>query len=463
MKIKVSGWSLIPVCLTIMVNMVMVSCSDYNEPAVPTSNPTPEISSNSTGEKVLTFALPSHKGELGSPIARIKLTTSMDTVCVSSADQLMTVTDMSGEIEFGQSASQLFTCGALKICLDWSYVNCETKATANSSMKPYYTLEPAVIKEVSVKKSGTGIVNNKGCDIFDVTTTFSQQAVPKNMPEDTRAFEIVYSAKYMGAVEADLVMVEYYPGGEWIDPHDNLALAYYAHVERYRTYSNGERVGPDIFYDYGHISGVSCGGGEPIGYHGLPDGEWNGSWVGGGWIDGGPLTSTMIGDSIALLTQSIKVWELARYSFETFQNDWHQDNKVGDWDKYWVSKTYDNPDIDMCNGISCPQDYEYDSRPSGWYFFELSHNYSIEVIPDNHWYGIDGSYVTFTINDQFLLIDGRRIDFSKLHNMKLDHRATQQPFSTPEKEGIVTKLELNASFLGKNFYCADIDSIFIEK
>lgn len=55
-------------------------------------------------------------------------------------------------------------------------------------------------------------------------------------------------------VGPELVSVEYYPTGVWIPPHDNMAYAYYPCVERYRNYSDGSRIGPDRFYDYGHFS-----------------------------------------------------------------------------------------------------------------------------------------------------------------------------------------------------------------
>ena len=54
-------------------------------------------------------------------------------------------------------------------------------------------------------------------------------------------------------VGPELVSVEYYPTGEWVPPHDNMAFAFYPCVERYRNYSDGSRIGPDLFYDYGHF------------------------------------------------------------------------------------------------------------------------------------------------------------------------------------------------------------------
>lgn len=75
------------------------------------------------------------------------------------------------------------------------------------------------------------------------------------------------TVRFSADVGPDLVSVEYYPGGEWVPPHDNLDTAFYPMVERYRNYSDGTRIGPDVFYDYGH----------PL-FYGTADGE-GGSYI----------------------------------------------------------------------------------------------------------------------------------------------------------------------------------------
>ncbi|MDE7419765.1 MAG: hypothetical protein K2N35_06115 [Muribaculaceae bacterium] len=56
---------------------------------------------------------------------------------------------------------------------------------------------------------------------------------------------------FSAEVGPELVSVEYYPGGEIIPGHDNLITGFYPKVERYRNYSDGSRIGPDVFYDFG--------------------------------------------------------------------------------------------------------------------------------------------------------------------------------------------------------------------
>lgn len=50
----------------------------------------------------------------------------------------------------------------------------------------------------------------------------------------------------------ELVSVEYYPYIEVWPPHDNMPLMYYGKLDRYRNYSDGSRIGPDRFENYGH-------------------------------------------------------------------------------------------------------------------------------------------------------------------------------------------------------------------
>lgn len=60
------------------------------------------------------------------------------------------------------------------------------------------------------------------------------------------------SVRLKSEVGPELVSVEYYPDVVVIPAHHNLGHAYYFSVERYRNYSDGSRIGPDEFYDYGH-------------------------------------------------------------------------------------------------------------------------------------------------------------------------------------------------------------------
>lgn len=58
--------------------------------------------------------------------------------------------------------------------------------------------------------------------------------------------------RFQSEVGPELVSVEYYPKVEVVAAHHNMLHGVYPRVERYRNYSDGSRIGPDLFYDYGH-------------------------------------------------------------------------------------------------------------------------------------------------------------------------------------------------------------------
>lgn len=82
---------------------------------------------------------------------------------------------------------------------------------------------------------------------YNVTATLQSTAQQKT------------NISFTADVGPELVSVEYYPNGIHIAAHDNMAHNFYGFVERYRNYSDGSRIGPDEFYDYGHPLTVFLG------------------------------------------------------------------------------------------------------------------------------------------------------------------------------------------------------------
>lgn len=401
----------------------------------------------------------------GSPIAKIKLTAAQDTVWVSSPDELKSVVDKTGELLSGQSAKQLFACGAQEIGIEWSYESCEATIADVPVPMPYYALDAVSLSNLEVKELDYAQVNGKECDLYEVVATFSQKAVPQNMPEGTPSVEVEYVVKYIGAVEIKMVMVEYFPGGYLEYAPDKFPITpviYWPYVERYRTYSNGKRVGPDTFYDYGHyiqfvVQNLGIGSGE--GYFPIEE----------DWIYAGPFYTTNIGDSIKTMSQTFKTsWMPDNFNhvilYEGYSDSSHH---IGNWDKYITSNGYSDDSFNLCKGVYCPDDWEEDSRPNGWYFNNFFYYYQCDEqtsIPNQPGFNI-GFNSTFCLmyHDQFLVIDGRRIDFRRLHNLRTDFNFTEQDFSEPGKQGKIFKFEMDATYLGKHFYGAQTDTIYGEK
>lgn len=82
------------------------------------------------------------------------------------------------------------------------------------------------------------------------TLIFNIDAVVANA--DGRESRISKTAEW----SVELVSVECYPYIEVWPPHDNIILCYYGNLDRYRNYSDGSRIGPDHFENYGHFMGA---------------------------------------------------------------------------------------------------------------------------------------------------------------------------------------------------------------
>lgn len=136
------------------------------------------------------------------------------------------------------------------------------------------------------------------------------------------------------------------------------------------------------------------------------------------------------------------------------------------WAQYTPSSTMSEDWIDVGKGVFCPMDYEEDSRPNGWYYKSFRYRHVIEILQDtgsDYSSSLGSIAVGLMFPDQFLVIDGRRIDFSSLHNLKMDFNLSEQPFSEPGKKGKIAKLGMDISYLGKNFHAEHLDSIYVEK
>ncbi|MDE6011791.1 MAG: hypothetical protein K2G91_03550, partial [Prevotella sp.] len=227
-------------------------------------------------------------------------------------------------------------------------------------------------------------------------------------------------------------------------------------VERYRTYSNGKRVGPDEFYDYGHFVDMH------VGKEYLLVKYENGNE----WYIPYPWTRTNVGDSIYTRTVSHQLSTLGTIRCQESSYKGYDGVTLGDWEAYHPSRPVDNT-FSLCDAFDNP-DYPSDAHPCGWYYAPLSYNYEYITYwkPNSISYdGATGGGVRFSFEfyDQFLVVDGRRIDFSKLHKLKFDYHLSETDFSDPDKYGKIIKLEADISYLGKNFYGLQIDTFYVAK
>ena len=244
--------------------------------------------------------------------------------------------------------------------------------------------------------------------------------------------------------EPKLVRVEYRTGYTWEEAHDNLPLLYYATVYRDRYYDNGEKF-TDTFVDAGHMVELTVARrpNEP--------GTYTNSGI---TIVYGPQALEIANDSILTCTCSVQVPDPSLVVLSKV-ND-RLETQAGDWDAYHISKLYDNDDLISAADIPSNGNWENDDRQAGWYFTDCGQSRDTDMD-----YQGEATIPSFTryslllnVYDQFLVIDGRRIDFLKYRPDYHFNLLTENIAN-----GKVMTSECRFEFMGRNFYCAVIETI----
>ena len=233
--------------------------------------------------------------------------------------------------------------------------------------------------------------------------------------------------------------VEYRTGYEWHEPEYNLPLRYNAIVYRDRYYDNGEVI-TDTFMDVAHmVSFIVTRFPEFVGYStdcGIP-------------IEWGEQTFENNSDGFEIGRATSKVPDPSLLVPGNVSEQ--HDTNPGDWHAYVVSKLYDTNDFISAAEVPSNGAWPSDDRASGWYFSncgcgkDMEINYQAETLIE---YVSRYSFI-IDVYDQFLVIDGRRIDF-------LEYRP-EYHYNLSIENGVVT-CELRFTFMGRNFYTAFIET-----
>lgn len=407
------------------------------------------------------------------PLATINVSLGKDVVYAESLDLL---TSLAGEAEVNTSEdgnnpvrhaiTQAYELGGMPIDFALGYeVYPYTTQAGETIEMPYGKLNPASYEgtrtqEASAKYAAriskpvvSAVPQTRATvsdtTMYDITATFHIELESVNAKETSKrtfVFAVTYPAGVITEKEVedpDLVRVEYRTGYTWEEAHDNLPLLYYATVYRDRYYSNGEVI-TDTFVDTGHmVSLIVTRTPEFSGYftdRGIP-------------IEWGEQTYEINADGFAVHTAASKVPDpsllVAGNVFEK------HDTNPGDWDAYVVSKLYNPGDFISAAGVPTNGAWPSDNRESGWYFSncgffrDIEINYQAETLIEYV------SRYTFNIHvyDQFLVIDGRRIDFLEYrpdfhYNLSIENGGG----------GVIVTCELRFTFMERDFYTAFIET-----
>ena len=402
---------------------------------------------------------------LREPKVSVNLEATKDTIWVANKEELekLVASDVSisqdGAAPLVTRGHKVFSMAEQAITLNWRYDTYEDVDVEGTSVAmPHLELGVPQIVSVSATELTNASVPGKQAKVYAVEVRLSQELKSVNdAKESTESIE--YVVKFIGAIDVKLVKVVYRKDWVWVDPHDNMMLAYYPMVHRDRIYSTGETF-TDTFRDLGHVASAYIPlsiGGEPI--QEVSDGVL----VRTKWLREGQNQ----GDSIVIHPFSASVPNLDKV-FDVFEYEgWGADAEYitpppGTWNEYETGKRYTDLDISL-DGVEVVGANGVSDLPSGWYFYMPDYTYvSFVCIYGDEFRLLDGE-MHILFYDQFLVIDGRMITFLEYRG-PMDFKYHKENITMPNgAPGFVYTTEFRRKFLEKNFYFCRIDSIYQQK
>lgn len=405
-----------------------------------------------------------------SPQANITFSLAKDTVTIAGTkDELESVSSVDpemmseGENPTVHTASQTYTLGGGQtITINWGYdAYGSIEVEGNTIALPYIELSQPELLGVEVTERPDVVILNREASVYEVVVRFRQTVNAQNV-SGSEPQSIEYVVKYMVVQEIQLKKVVYRKSWEWNTPHDNIILAWRPIVYRDRIYSDGKTF-TDTFsgsFMFIGLSGVTSGGGN------VPDPEigaefnWDGNR-----IFYHPENKTYM-DSILIETVSIGVTSLSEVKEWAVAEDTYVSSiSPGEWAKYGQSKLYDNGvNIPSTDGVEFVGNNGTSTLASGWYAWEIE--YTKRIIAD--YQDSRPPLTNFLVNmrvrlgvpDQFLVIDGKMINYLEFRGKPQTTVRTEDitmPNGAPAR---VYTLEGRQHFLDKNFYVAEIDTVY---
>lgn len=401
------------------------------------------------------------------PEAKIKLFAQTDTIYAKEKEELEGtpvsqdfVFTASGENPILYSAVQLFELGSQNIQLEMSYEAYTAKDIENNEIEmPYLKQNATMPSAATVKELSTVTSSKADTTFYDVRVPIKLETINVGTEEENiQTIELVVS--YIGAVVTlkevpELVRVEYRTGYVWEEAHHNLPLLYYAKVYRDRYYSNGE-VFTDEFVDNGHPADVKvCVDTQlddyPQNYPSEGVFEYD--------IDDGATDFITYQAGEVLENDSIRIVHCSAtisgnpLEIQTRMMDGDRNNTPGEWDSYITSKLYDSS-LDIAKNIPSNGTYPSSTRQSGWYFQNLTYDNILSIILPNDIREIFISYVDVNQYDQYLVIDGRRIEFTDYYPKRENNFSKENIIG-----GVKFTHECIVKFMGRNFYSSNVMEI----
>jgi len=318
--------------------------------------------------------------------------------------------------------------------------------------------------------------------LFDVTATLRPKAADAPRQDTT--------VKFSAEVGPELVSVEYYPCGEMEAAHDNMYPAFYPKVERYRNYSDGSRIGPDKFYDYGHPAYLEIQQASIISEiepyrlsfenNLIPDfldspfalnpehfyyenetfytSQRALSEINMNAVIKAENGETFKGEDFLVINPGIHQWSSSWVDrYDSYKYDFYGIDEYG-YKRYRPSIIYEDATFVDCSGIpdKSPTPFPEDTGnlAQGWYYALVNpdakedptyNSKYLDFILDNQGYEVD-YYAEMYL--QYLVIDGRVIHFVDLCDLKF-HETKMSV--TRNSDGYLCHTEVGANIYGRKF------------
>lgn len=376
------------------------------------------------------------------PQGLVKITTLQDTVWVSKQADLQNVVDITGTVVSDVSATQKFGSSMQEIVIDWSYERAEGTLADQAIKLPYYEFSPVELKNISVEKIPNATVVGREAELYEVTATFSQKMTARELTSGSSEETVEYVVRYIGAVEIELVKVEYRKDYGWIEAHDNIPLTSHLIIYRDRTYSNGETytdtfTSGDCAVEYLIVANTALSNGQDK--YELSNGETI-------YYKEYPAVIT---DYDVRKTHATCVPNLSLLNTDCYWDEYSGNPPGKDWSEYVLMGYNDN--------------FNASSPIDGWYFKDISYIRSVALDYDI-WQKIRKYRLDIRFYDRFRYLDGRIIDFLDMQmTREFNFRVEDLPANNQRGPAKVFTHDCKGKFLGREFYWALVDTVYQAK
>ena len=300
---------------------------------------------------------------------------------------------------------------------------------------PYYKLgEVALDGEVAV----TEVSSDGNTLVYKATATYKQKATPVNF-ENAEELEFTYVVSFLGKVEVTLVNVEYEQEVIWEDAHDNIYTNSQIVITRRAIYSDGTVDEAKFYSTKNFVQYVVSGDKKDS----------------SGEIE---YTNYGVGETIPVdkfvSRFATGVPDLEHFLYE---NDGGDDlyselknykGPVGVWTEYKHQDTNELYDESTQKQGFYGKQFGYGSIVYSTYAGERTHylrNYNIDLI----------------YKDRFFCIDGKLFTVEPLEHT---HRWSVETIETPNRGTCALhKLEADVKWLGRDFYYAVVDTVYVKQ